>query len=117
MLRSDLDLSANPNDLASTYTSVEPLDHELIKKTVLEWDWDIEHEDRRLEAKADALAHPQHPFDVDRKVLKDVVREKMGRDVARIKFLSSGKFGNCRSFHHQANGLCAGTFHKARLLR
>ena len=60
-------------------------------KPVLEWDWDVEHEDRKREAKADAAVHPQHPFDVDRKVLRDVVKERMDIEVGRIKFLSSGE--------------------------
>ncbi|KAJ3829145.1 hypothetical protein EV361DRAFT_878494 [Lentinula raphanica] len=59
---------------------------------VLEWDWDIEHADRKAEAKADAALHGALPFEVDRKVLKDVVREKMGAEVVRIKFLSAGTF-------------------------
>jgi hypothetical protein len=58
--------------------------------TVIEWDWDVEHYDRQLEAKADAALHGAQPFQVDRRVLKDVVRETMGCDVGRIKFLSSG---------------------------
>ncbi|KAL4259966.1 Altered inheritance of mitochondria protein 9, mitochondrial [Pleurotus pulmonarius] len=58
----------------------------------LEWDWDIEHEDRRKEAKADAAMHGAAPFLVDRRVLKDVVTEKVGVDVGRISFLSSGTF-------------------------
>lgn len=59
----------------------------------LEWDWDVEHQDRRLENKADATLHNAHPFQVDRSVLKDVVREKSACPVARIKFLSSGTSG------------------------
>ena len=59
---------------------------------LLEWDWDIEHADRELERKADAAFHGTIPFQVDRRVLKDVVRENMGVDVGRITFLSSGEF-------------------------
>jgi hypothetical protein len=59
-------------------------------KPPIEWDWDLEHEDRRIEAQADAAMHGFQPFQVDRKVLKDVVREKMDTEVGRIKFLSSG---------------------------
>ena len=59
-------------------------------KPPIEWDWDLEHEDRRVEAHADAAMHSFQPFQVDRKLLKDVVREKMGTEVGRIKFLSSG---------------------------
>lgn len=59
---------------------------------LLEWDPNIEHADRSREARVDAaLHHHQATFQVDRKVLKDVVREKMHTDVGRIKFLSSGK--------------------------
>lgn len=32
------------------------------------------------------------PFEVDRRLLKDVVREKMGVEVGRIKFLSAGAY-------------------------
>ncbi|TFK65517.1 hypothetical protein BDN72DRAFT_195551 [Pluteus cervinus] len=58
----------------------------------LKWDWGVEHEDRKREAKADHGFHNSTPFQVDRRVLKDVVLEKMGVDVARITFLSSGTF-------------------------
>jgi hypothetical protein len=86
-------------------------------KPQIEWDWDIEHEDRRKEAQADAKMHGAQPFEVDRKILKDVVREKMGAEVGKITFLSSGE-------HQRAalrpNGLLTsdyrltGTFHKVR---
>ncbi|KAJ4468697.1 hypothetical protein J3R30DRAFT_3661693 [Lentinula aciculospora] len=66
--------------------------HEEPEGEVLEWDWDVEHADRKAEAKADAALHGALPFEVDRKVLKDVVREKMGAEVVRIKFLSAGTF-------------------------
>jgi hypothetical protein len=56
----------------------------------LEWDWEVEHADRKCEARADAALHGAIPFQVDRKILKDVVREKMGTDVGRITFLNSG---------------------------
>lgn len=55
------------------------------------WDWPAEHEDRKAEKKADAALHGATPFEVDRKLLKDVVREKMGVEVGRIKFLSAGE--------------------------
>jgi hypothetical protein len=57
----------------------------------VEWDWDVEHADRELERKADAALHGATPFQVDRRVLKDVVRENMDVDVGRITFLSSGE--------------------------
>ncbi|KAJ8073384.1 hypothetical protein PM082_011659 [Marasmius tenuissimus] len=62
------------------------------KEPILAWDWDVEQEDRKREAKMDAALHGAIPFEVDRRVLKDVVREKMGMEVARIEFLSSGTF-------------------------
>lgn len=65
------------------------------KDLALEWDWDVEHADRKAEAKADAALHGALPFEVDRKVLKDVVREKMGAEVVRIKFLSAGRSQYC----------------------
>jgi hypothetical protein len=57
----------------------------------LTWDWTIEHEDRRRERKVDDALHAPTPFEVDRKILKDVVREKMGVEVGRIRFLSAGE--------------------------
>ncbi|KAF5383255.1 hypothetical protein D9615_004905 [Tricholomella constricta] len=57
-----------------------------------EWNWEIEHADRRREARADAALHGATPFQVDRRVLKDVVRENKGIDVGRIEFLSAGTF-------------------------
>ena len=60
------------------------------QETPLVWDWDVEHEDRRAEAKADAAVHGATPFQVDRKLLKDIVHERMGAEVARIKFLGAG---------------------------
>jgi hypothetical protein len=56
----------------------------------VEWSWDFEHEDRKREAKADAVVHGAAPFLVDRKLLKDVVKEKLECEVGRIMFLSSG---------------------------
>ncbi|KAG9311592.1 hypothetical protein JVU11DRAFT_7801 [Chiua virens] len=60
--------------------------------TPIDWDWDIEHADRRREANADAVLHDPPPFQVDRRVLKDIVREKTHCEVGRIIFLSSGTF-------------------------
>jgi len=71
----------------------------LPRRPPLRWDWEIEHADRKKERKADAALHGATPFEVDRRVLKDVVREKMGVDVGRITFLSAGecpKFSHCR---------------------
>ncbi|KAG6835620.1 hypothetical protein H0H93_016444 [Arthromyces matolae] len=59
----------------------------------LQWSWEIEHADRKREAKAEGAADgAAAPFPVDRRVLKDVVREHRGVDVGRIVFLSSGTF-------------------------
>ncbi|KIL61484.1 hypothetical protein M378DRAFT_82481 [Amanita muscaria Koide BX008] len=58
----------------------------------LEWDWEYELADRKNETKMDTALHGSVPFHVDRKVLKDVVREKMGVEVGKITFLSSGTF-------------------------
>ncbi|EIW55627.1 uncharacterized protein TRAVEDRAFT_129507 [Trametes versicolor FP-101664 SS1] len=62
------------------------------QKPHLVWDWDIEHADRQAERKADAAVHGAIPFEVDRKLLKDIVKERMGADVARIKYLGAGTF-------------------------
>ncbi|KDR72747.1 hypothetical protein GALMADRAFT_73666 [Galerina marginata CBS 339.88] len=58
----------------------------------LAWDWAVEHADRKRERKADAALHGATAFEVDRKLLKDVVREKMGVEVGRIEFISAGTF-------------------------
>ena len=58
----------------------------------LQWSWEIEHADRKKERKADAALHGATPFEVDRRVLKDIVREKMGVDVGLITFLSAGEY-------------------------
>jgi hypothetical protein len=81
----------------------------------LEWDWDIEHADRDLERKADAILHGATPFQVDRRVLKDVVREKMNGDVGRITFLSSGEPITRTSSYADTPILHLGTFHKVHL--
>lgn len=72
---------------------------DLCSKAPLVWDWDIEHTDRKSEAKADAAVHGAPPFQVDRKLLKDIVQEKMGEDVVRIRFLGAGTF-------HKVSGYC-----------
>jgi hypothetical protein len=67
------------------------------------WDWAIEHADRAREKAADAARAKHHgdragagidqaPFEVDRKVVKDIVGEKMAEDVGRILFIGSGTF-------------------------
>lgn len=67
---------------------VDKLDN--LPRLSLVWDWTLEHEDRKKERNVDAVMHGLMPFEVDRKLLKDVVREKTGVEVARITFLSSG---------------------------
>lgn len=62
-----------------------------IAKPQLVWSWPTEHEDRQKERNADAASHNARPFEVDRKILKDVVREKMGVDVGKITFMSAGE--------------------------
>lgn len=68
------------------------LDREHSPPEKLEWNWELEHKDRAKEAKADRAVHHAQPFLVDRKLLKDVVKDKFQLDVARIVFLSSGEF-------------------------
>ncbi|TFK47484.1 hypothetical protein OE88DRAFT_1810963 [Heliocybe sulcata] len=60
------------------------------EKPVVEWNWDVEHADRKREAKS--TPHGAAPFDVDRRALKNVVEEKMETPVGRIQFLSAGTF-------------------------
>lgn len=62
------------------------------RRPPLQWNWEVEHADRKKERKADAALHGATPFEVDRKVLKDIVREKMGVDVGLITFLSAGEY-------------------------
>jgi hypothetical protein len=57
-----------------------------------QWDWEAKHADRKKERKADATLHGATPFEFNRRVLKDVVREKMGVDVGQITFLSTGEY-------------------------
>ncbi|KAH9038585.1 hypothetical protein EDB85DRAFT_2287521 [Lactarius pseudohatsudake] len=62
------------------------------KPSFVEWDWDLEQADRKREAKADSAVHGAQPFLVDRSLLRDVVKEKLGCRVGRITFLNSGTF-------------------------
>ncbi|EJD05625.1 uncharacterized protein FOMMEDRAFT_118799 [Fomitiporia mediterranea MF3/22] len=55
----------------------------------LEWDQDAELVDRTREKRHDGN---DVSFQVDRRVLRDIVKEKLGLDVARIRFISSGTF-------------------------
>lgn len=55
----------------------------------LEWDWDAELADREREIRHDGN---DTSFQVDRRVLRDVVKEKLGVEVAHIRFISSGKY-------------------------
>jgi hypothetical protein len=66
--------------------------HNMTKPSVVEWDWNLEHADRKREAKADSAVHGAQPgpFLVDRNLLRDVIREKLGCRVGRITFLNSG---------------------------
>lgn len=83
--------SADVSTNASTVSRSPFLNSQMNSNPKFVWDWDIEHEDRRREATADANMHGAPPFEVDRKVLKDVVREKMGVEVGRITFMNSGE--------------------------
>ena len=63
------------------------------KPPAIEWDWALEHADRKREARADASVHGAPIFYVDRNILRDVVKEKLEWRVGRISFLSSGARG------------------------
>lgn len=89
MPRPGIDLTVDLNSV-SAGNSPTPTARAPQRPAAPEWDWDIEHEDRRREQKADSVLHGSQPFQVDRRVLKDVVREKMGVEVGRILFLSAG---------------------------
>lgn len=91
----------------------------------LKWDEDVDARDRLRELKHDQAffaAHQQHvvydqsqqsgaaaaptgtqagvlvPLEVDRRVVREVMKERMGEDVVRIRFISSGAFSI--SFNH-----------------
>lgn len=94
-----------------------------IVKPPLVWDWPTEHEDRKKERKADMAMHGSAPFEVDRRLLKDVVREKMGVEAGRIHFLSAGALLRLRvsedvllmrTFPISIIAHSIGTFHKVR---
>lgn len=44
-----------------------------------------------LDRVKEILADGDHPFPIDRRTLRDVVSNKMGMEVERIKFMSSGE--------------------------
>ena len=56
------------------------------------WDTAAERDDRAREAAADGPHCDAQPFFVDRRVLKDIVREKTSADVGRITFISAGEW-------------------------
>lgn len=79
-----------------------------VEKKPLVWDWTLEHEDRKKEAKSDEARHGAGPFQVDRKLLKDIVREKMEAEVVRIQFLGAGEFTSEIYFWLNSLTLCFG---------
>ena len=106
--------------------SVSPLAHDgmippqaqAVASEPLVWDWALEHADRKKEAKADAAVHGSPPFQVDRKLLKDIVHEKMSAEVVRITFLGAGAYpvtDSVSCLTHPIRVLL-GTFHKACFL-
>jgi hypothetical protein len=109
------ELGLSPNPLAQCEPIIAPEPSTSSLGFCVEWSWDYELEDRKKEAKADAAIHNFQPFQVDRKVLKDVVKEHFGCEVGRLKFLSSGTCAatlafNCESFIERVT--YSGTFHK-----
>src|SRR6266404_3357534 len=85
------------------------------KPPVVDWDWDLEKADRMREAKADTAVHGAQPFHVDRNLLRDVVKEKLGYRVGRITFLNSGASHLCFFPLPNDKGYApgtTGTFHK-----
>jgi hypothetical protein len=103
-----------PYSQPSSFTSLNAT-----KPSVVQWDWNLEQADRKREAKADSAVHGAQPgpFLVDRSLLRDVIREKLGCRVGRITFLNSGAsswplFPLPNDKGH-APGII-GTFHKVR---
>lgn len=84
----DNDLSTTPGASAQFQRTTTPLKH-------LEWDWDAEYADRAREKRHDGT---DTSFQIDRRVLRDVVKEKLSAEVARIRFMSSGTHRRT-SFH------------------
>jgi hypothetical protein len=81
---SHLPSTFTPNTISTNHTNhARP-------PVVIEWDWNLEHADRKREAKADSAIHGAQPFIVDRNILRDVIKEKLDSRVGRITFLSSG---------------------------
>jgi len=74
-----------PNMTSVNYANAKPAH--------IEWDWALEHADRKREAKADSAVHGPPIFNVDRNILRDVIKEKLECRVGRITFLSSGACG------------------------
>jgi hypothetical protein len=65
-----------------------------------------------LDRVKEILADGDHPFPVDRRTLKDVVSNKMGQDVERIKFMSSGERSVVLWLVAMELTRTPGTFHK-----
>ncbi|SRR5258706_9824770 len=72
-----------------------------------------------LDRVKEILADGEHPFPIERKVLKELLQHKTERDIQRIKFLSSGQL--CHKIPPSALRLTssdiAGTFHKVHIQR
>lgn len=116
-----------PSLFTPTMTSANHANHAK-PPSVVEWDWSLEHSDRKREAKADSTVHGAQPFPIDRNLLRDVIREKLDCRVGRITFLSSGAYPPpppC-SFFPLPRAICnsrralgnptLGTFHKVRFI-
>jgi hypothetical protein len=92
-----------------------PVNH--AKPASIEWDWALEHADRKRESKADSTVHGVPPFHIDRNILRDVVKEKLECRVGRIAFLSSGAHDLflvpfAQVTQSAPSGHTVGTFHK-----
>lgn len=84
---------AQPTSKSLPEPSLPPISPTQTKKKPvkkLEWDWALEHADRARESRLDAAGGVGDIFQIDRKALRDVVKEKMGGEVVRIRFISSG---------------------------
>ena len=75
-----------------THLQTRTVTNNTTNKPPLSWSWELEHADRKKEAQADAAVHGAPPFQVDRKLLKDIVQEKMQKEVVRIEFLGAGAY-------------------------
>ena len=92
-------LEVAEDDFSKTPGTSSQLEHPpALTPSKLEWDLDIDLADRAREKRHDGA---DTSFQVDRRIMRDIVKEKLGQEVARIRFISSGKHLLVHSSPHQ----------------